>query len=226
MNKKLAGLGGAVGLAATGTLVLVGYVQAAEDRALAGERLVPVLVVDEPVAKGTPVDELADLVRTETVPAKVRAAGAVESLTDLEGQVAAVDLVPGEQLLGTRFGDAEQVAPAGVPDGFEQVTISLEPHRAVGGRVRVGSRVGVLASYDESQSGPARTEILLDEAPVIDVVAAEDAASQAANGTATTILVTLAVSPDDVQRVVYGAEHGRIWLAGSEGMSDPEAVAP
>jgi pilus assembly protein CpaB len=146
----------AVALAAGGTLLLVGYVNAAEDRALAGEEVVPVLVVDQPIEKGADVEAFASALRTERVPAKIVADGAVTDLTDLDGLVAGVDLLPGEQLSIARFTTPETLAvtrriPA--PDGFLEVTVSLAPDRAVGGRVVPGDTVAVLASFDPLQVG-------------------------------------------------------------------------
>lgn len=224
MNRKLTGLLGAVGLASVGTLVLVGYVSAAEERAVAGERLAPVLVVTSPVEKGTPAAEVAGLVRTEQVPVKVRADGAVTDLDAVEGQVAAVDLVPGEQLLAARFAPPDQVGPVGLPPGLEEVTLNLESERAVGGRVRSGSEVAVFASYTGEQP---RTEVILRDAPVV-AVAPSDSASTGEDGEAKPgvgLLVTLAVEPAVAERIVFGAEHGRIWLSGADGGVDLEGTA-
>ena len=101
MKRKLGGSLAALLLATLGTVALVGYVQSAKDRAVAGERMVDVLVVTDTVAKGTTV---ADLWRTRSrsnrCPAKVRAEQAVASLDELEQtSVAVVDLVPGEQVV-------------------------------------------------------------------------------------------------------------------------------
>ena len=63
------------------------------------------------IPEGTSGDELADLVRTETVPAKAAVAGRVTDLAALAGRVATVDLLPGEQLLAGRF--AQPRRPAG-----------------------------------------------------------------------------------------------------------------
>lgn len=218
MNRKISGLAGAVGLAAVGTLVLVGYVNAAEDRALAGERLVPVLVVDEPAEKGTLAD--AVVVRTEQVPVKVKASGAVTAMDDLEGMAAAVDLLPGEQVLASRFAPVEEVGGAGIADGLEQVTISLDAQRAVGGRLAPGSTVGVFASFGADDK--SRTELVLHDVPVVTVTPA-DAASTDEDAAPGTVLVTLAVQPDQVLPIVFGAEHGRLWLSGIDGIGDDQA---
>lgn len=224
MNRKLTGLLGAVGLASVGTLVLVGYVSAAEERAVAGERMVPVLVVAAPIEKGTPASQLGEHVRTEQVPAKVRADGAVTDLAAVDGKVASVDLVPGEQLLTDRFATAEQVGPVGLPPGLEEVTLNLESERAVGGRVRTGSEVAVFASFTGDQP---RTEVILRDAPVV-AVAPSDSRSSGEDGETTPgagLLVTLAVEPAVAERIVFGAEHGRIWLSGADGGVDQEGIA-
>ncbi len=142
-------------LAGVGTFFLVGYVRGAEDRALAGELVVEVLVVDEAIAAGTPAEELTGQVRLEQVPTKVAAVGAVGDLSALEGQVAAIDLIPGEQLVADRFLAVEDYqdslgggAKVEVPESLLQVTISLTPERVVGGELQPGDLVAVFASFD------------------------------------------------------------------------------
>ncbi len=134
-----------------GTLLLAGYVRGAEERALAGEELVGVLVLDEPVGQGEPSDALAGNVRMELVPAKVRTEGAVGDLSVLSGLVASVDLLPGEQVTESRFVDPATLAvyvPAEPPPGTIEVTLSLSPERALGGRLAPGATVSLFASFD------------------------------------------------------------------------------
>src|SRR5438874_1450119 len=93
----------AVLLAALGTMIIVLFVRRAEDRALAGEKVVEVYVADKIVPAGTKGADLKDLVRIDKVPVKVRAAGAVSDLDRLKDRVAQIDLLPGEQLVLDRF---------------------------------------------------------------------------------------------------------------------------
>ena len=150
MNRKWIGVVVAVALAAIGTWVLVQYVQSAEERALEGQETIQVLVVSETVPAGASAASLATKVRTELVPAKVQAPGSVGSLAELDGQVTAVELVPGEQVIATRFVTAEvfqDLDDFEVPDGLVEVTMSLSPERAVGGTLRQGDLVAVVASF-------------------------------------------------------------------------------
>lgn len=152
MNRRIVGVVAALVLAIVGTVALVAYVGTAEQRALAGERLVDVFVVVEPIPAGTPVEQVVALVEPEQVPIKVAAEGAVQDLGRLSGLVVGVDLVPGEQLIASRFAQrtafADREVGIDVPDDMIEVTIELAAQRAVGGLLQPGQRVAVLASFE------------------------------------------------------------------------------
>ena len=239
MKRRIVGIVAAVFLAMVGTFVLVAYVKGAEDRALAGERTVDVLVARTEIAKGTKAEDIAASVELEQLPAKVEAAGSVDSLDQLAGKVASVDLVAGEQILASRFVDPNAFAAQGdieIPDGLHRVTIPLDPARTVGGQVRPGDTVGVVASFtgassgdssDEapeggSSSGGETTHLMLHKVLVTNVQA-EAAAAQPAStdgdepapqpAPAGNFLVTLAVDAPTVERLVFAAEYGTVWLS-------------
>ena len=217
-NKKLNGIVAAAVLAIIGTFLLVGYVSSAEARATKGEKLVPVLVVREAIRAGTEVDAIDTEVAVEQVPSKVRAQGAVESLDELEG-VAAVSLVPGEQVLAERFVEPAVQARGDVPAGFHEVTVLLEPQRALGGRIAPGQKVGVVASFGDAAAGRA-TSLLLDGV-LVTAVQAEDPPEEVEEdetiGAApeSALLVTVAVSKSDLEKLVDATEHGSVWLSSS-----------
>jgi pilus assembly protein CpaB len=150
MNRTIIGVISAVISAAVGTVLLVSYVQGAEERALAGQETVDVWVVNETIERGTPAEEIDEQLSQETVPAKVRADGSVGDIDELDGHVAAVDLVAGEQLVAGRFlkpAELEAESDIDVPEGMQEITISVEPQRAVGGQIQPGGLVGFFASF-------------------------------------------------------------------------------
>src|SRR3954465_14812453 len=157
MRRRLLAAFAALVLALAGAVVLVAYVRGADARAAAGLQTVPVLVVQQLVPAGTPADQLADKVDTELVPAKTAVPGRVLHLADLAGKVAAVDLQPGEQLLAGRFKAPGELRAAGtvdVPAGDQEVSVLLEPQRAVGGRLAAGDKVGVYLSMTDPAAPP------------------------------------------------------------------------
>lgn len=239
MKRKLAGIAGALVLAMVGTGLLVGYVQEAKAQAVSGERMVDVLVVTDGVKRGTEATAMSGSVKTVQVPAKVLAAGAVTDLASLKGQVASAELVAGEQVVAARFVSASSVQRADAPKDKLQVTVALAPERAVGGHVRPGDTVAVLLSFDpfaaEGQDGnetPNSTRMILHKVLVVAVQVDAQTSAQIrkdkdddeapAPAPAGKLLVTLALDAPSVERVVFGAEHGKVWLS-VEPAEAPEA---
>ena len=209
-RQKLIGIVASVLLAAVGTGLLITYVRSAEDRALKGEKTVDVLVVSATIPKGTKAEDITGNVRLQQVPTKVVTKDALTSTGALAGKVAAVDLLPGEQLVPTRF--ASPAEAQGIAPGLLQVTVAMDAVRAVGGQVRKGHTVGFTLSFVE----PETTHLVLNKVKVTDVRTADGVpVTTPASGPAPTgtILVTLAVDAPSMERVVFGAEYGRLWLS-------------
>lgn len=214
MRNKLVGIAASMAMALIGTALLVFYVHGAGNRAAATEQgSQQVLVVAEPITKGTRAEELAGKVRLERVPPSLVAAGALRSMSALSGQVALVDLGPGDQLVPGRFGAPAVTEAPGVPAGKLQVTIPIDPVRAVGGQLRAGDTVGIVASFDEPQT----SRMILEKVKVTGVRTMEGVTVKSeAQGTApssTLLHVTLALDAGQVERVVFAAEYGHIWLS-------------
>lgn len=151
MNRKALGVIASVVMAAVGTFVVLSYVRSADERALAGQQAVEVLVVSETIEQGAAATDVTSRVESVLVPAKTRAEGSVSDLSELGDTVAAVDLVPGEQVVAQRFVatealEAQQSVP--IPSGYLQVTFSLSPDRALGGALVPGDMVAFVASFD------------------------------------------------------------------------------
>lgn len=222
MRRRVVAAVVAVLLAVVGGVLVLAYASTADQRALAGMQTVDVLVVAASVPEATAAEELGALVVLERLPAMAVPAGALNSLAEVQGLVTSTELQPGEQLLAARFVDpAAQAQDAGVevPEGLQQVSVLLDPQRVVGGEVAPGDLVGVLISLDE----PQQTHLVLQEVLVTRVQggfapAAEDpddetVPEEAAPLPESSLLVTLAVDAGQTERVVFGAEHGTVWLS-------------
>ena len=233
MKRRLFGIIGALVLALVGTLVLVSYVNGAEDRALAGEKTVKVLVAAEPIAAGSTAAELEGKVKFERVPQKVKADGAVTSINELGKRVTETELMPGEQILEGRFVTPSEVETAESQggDGLLETTIALDPARALGGRVEAGDTVAVVSSFDPFDvpgggKTPNQTHILAHKVRVTRVQVDADGsteteteseddedANEAQPAPSGQLLVSLELGAPDVERVVFTAEFGHVWLA-------------
>jgi pilus assembly protein CpaB len=232
VNRRILAAVLALGLALVGTVVLVSYVRGADARALAGVQTTSVLVVTETIPQGTAASELAGSVRLEEVPAKVAATGSVADLADLGDRVATAALQPGEQVLASRFADRSALRAPGtvdVPEGDQELSILLEPQRAVGGRLTPGAEVGVYISMDvqanvdggEDKERIGTTHAILNGVLVTQVQGAPAPAepgdtqtvSSGAPAPSKSLLVTMALPARAAELVIFGMEHGTIWLS-------------
>lgn len=149
MKRKVIGILAALVLASVGTIVLVSYVQSAKDKAEAGEPRSEVYVLRQDITAYTPISRIEGAVELEEMPTSLVVDGAVTDLDDLDDElVSAVGMQAGEQLLAGRLVTAESLARGEVPDGLQELTIALDPERAVGGNLQAGDTVGIVMSFD------------------------------------------------------------------------------
>jgi pilus assembly protein CpaB len=232
MRRRLLATAAALVLALVGAVVLLAYAKGADARAMAGQRTQQVLVTAQRIPSGTAATALGGLVQTRRLPATAVAPGAVTDLAALTGKVTTVDLLPGEQLLAGRFTDPSQLRAPGtvaVPPGLQEVTVQLDPERALGGRLAAGDHVGVFVSL-VNPDGSGSTDSVLHTVLVTQVqggtapqpaagstAAASGPSTAAASSSAgpptSTLLVTLALGAKAAEAVVFGQEHGKVWLS-------------
>jgi pilus assembly protein CpaB len=239
VRRRLLAAVAALLLLVVGTLVLVAWVNGAENRALAGVQTVEVLVADQAIPEGTPAAQLADLVRVETLPAKAALGGRVTDLSGRAGPRAPGGLQPGEQLLSSRFArpdDLQDPGTVAVPEGMQEISVLLEPQRAVGGRLEAGDAVGIFVSLAGADGKPASHAVLHDvlvtevkgAPPRVDPAAAGDTetASAGAPAPSASLMVTLAVTAAQAEAVVFGVEHASLWLSLEPEGADIRGTAP
>jgi pilus assembly protein CpaB len=223
----------AILVAVVSGILLISYVTSAEQRAMAGMRTEQVLVATAPVPQGTQADQLGELVGLKSLPAKAIVPGALTSVSTLKNKVTTSALQPGEQLLATRFADPSALQDSvavQVPKGFSEVSVQLDPQRSVGNNLSPGDRVGVFISLGDNMD-KARTHLVLHQVLVtrIQGVTADQAAEASKSGQTDeqqddqssgaepapqgSLMITMAVSANDAEQVIFAGEYGHIWLS-------------
>lgn len=222
MKTRLIGAILAVLLTLGGTVLLTGYVRDADLRAANGATLVPVYVVQSTIPEGTPATELAAFIGEDRLPASMAVADRVVTLTDLEGLVAATTLLPGEQLLRARWVDpAEQAAGlTTLPPGMQAISLALPVERVAGGLIEPGDTVGIVIT------GLVPTTPDAPETPVSQQVFQQVLVLGVQNDeTQATVLVTLAQTTPDIERLVWGQQFGTVWLTLESTTADETAAS-
>lgn len=214
-------------LAIVGLVAVTLYTRGADERALRDQQPIDVLVVARDVPAGTPADQLSAFLEVKALPQSAVATGAATTLDGLGGLVAAVDLMTGEQLLTTRMVSPDALEVPGrvdVPAGLQELTLLLSAERVVGGGLAPGDTVGVVISSQE----PQQTHMLFQRVLVTTLQGLAPAAEEDTGGAAPvpegSVYVTLAVRAPDAERIVFGAEHGSIWLTKEPLDADPSGT--
>ncbi len=217
----------AVALALVGALLIIVYANGADARAMASTNPKKVLVVQKAIPAGTLVNDMTASLVIEDVPAAGVATTALTSLDGKGGTVAAVDLIPGEQLLAERLvapKDAKASGSVKVPAGLQEVTFELEPKKVVGGRLEAGDHVGIALNFaagaDKSKAGDPTSQLTLRKVLVTAVQRAPQATAKPTDGTNpqdTTLpqgsfMITVAVSDVDANKIIFTSINGELWL--------------
>ncbi len=223
-----------------GVFLLVRYVQASEERALAGTELVTVFMARSEIPAGTSAAVIADFVEETQVPINARAEGSVTDLSALGNLQTSVDIVPGEQLIESRFTDSAIRTIAGlgqsVPEGLFEITVQVGAERAVGGQLSPGDRVAVIATSevgtDPSLAVPTETRIVLRDALLVNVQSAEftltegDSTERDRSAPQSDFLLTFALNPADTQKLTFAAENTSLWMVREPSLAPESPTEP
>jgi pilus assembly protein CpaB len=218
----------AVVLALVATAALVVYVNGADRRAISGQEPKLVWVAAKTITAGTNGVNAINLklIEQREIPTKSVVEGGVVSLSQIQNRTAAVDIVAGEQLLLKRWVAAEDVAGKSllpIEQGYQALSIGVDVVRQVAGFVTPGDWVSMVLTVSGSDEGGSaqKSQVLLPKIQVLAIgaTALANASSQGGGGRVnqgkggqSLTAVTLAVPDEHIERVVFAAEHGSIYL--------------
>jgi pilus assembly protein CpaB len=215
MTRRIVAITVAIALAALGAagglFLILTADKRAQDRLTDG---VTIAVAGQNLSVGTTGAKLrqSKLVTYERV---ARALVPEDAVTDFDtgaydGQVLTSNIVGGTMLLKGNFGDrASDASGLALPDGMMAVTVQTGSPQQVAGYVHVGSEVVMFLTYSVVDSNGAktneqRTQVLLPKVQVL--------AIGGPNSSQSNLLVTVAVTPGDAERLIEGLSHGTLYL--------------
>lgn len=226
-GKRTTGLVASVVLAALASLALISYMNGVESRAFAGAETLEVWVASADIPAGTSAEQAKanGQLATTRLPRKALATGAIGSLAQIAGKVAAVNIVRGEQILTSRFVE-RGTGGAGlvIPKGRQAMSLEVESPPGVAGFVHAGSHINVLAHVDiVGANGSAvepQTQFVIQNIEVLAVgtrvVEAADDGARAEAGRqqelSDSVLLTLAVTPNEAEKLGFAILEGEIYI--------------
>jgi pilus assembly protein CpaB len=222
MQSRVLALLVAVVLALVATAALVVYVNGADRRAISDQSPTLVWVAAKHIPAGTSglTANNTKMIKQVAVPKSNVIGDAVRSLNQIQNRYAAVDLEVGEQLLQKRWVGAEDLAGQRllpIQEGYQALAIGMDAVRQVAGFVTPGDRVSLVLTMKRGDRD--RSQFLIQDVQVLAVgstalanAAAQGGGGRVNQGKGQVAAVTLSVREQDVEHVVYAAEHGSIYM--------------
>ena len=213
-------------VAALGTTLVFLYVQSLDDKAIAKQHPVEVLVAKVDIPAGTSTSDVTSkgMLELKKITQDSAAPSALSSLDGLTDKVALSTIYAGEQILPAKFGTNAQVSDLTIPAGDIAVSVQLADPARVAGFVQPGSHVAVFVTL----AGNIR--VLLPDALVIAVgpTTIAPAGATASTGATNTeslprAIMTLALSQRQSEKIVLASQSGTVYF----GLRGPSSrVAP
>jgi pilus assembly protein CpaB len=221
MSRRTIALVLAVALAALATIALISYIKGLEDEAFKGSEIVEVFVAKQDIAAGVSGDTASQqsLIERRTVPSKVRPAGAITSLQEISGRIAAVQIFKDEVIVGQRFvtpgAAVKGVLP--IPEGKHAISIQVGNPAGVGGFVQPGDKISMIVQAATGGRQGQLTQYLLQNIDVLAVgsrVVSQTAApaGQQQQQQQACCLFTLALTPVEAEQLVVATLNGQVYF--------------
>jgi pilus assembly protein CpaB len=217
MQNRLLAIMVAIVLAVVSALALVVYANSADRRALSQQAPIPVYVAGQRIKQGESIEDVAGKIRIVSLPRSALAQDAVRALTQISGKVAQVDILPGEQLIASRWVSKEQFEGENrltIRQGFQAVSIQVDATHQVSGFITPGNTVNVFATFNGG--GGKFSRLLLADVKVLAVgtrALGSSTRQAAAPSSSSLSTITLEVQDGKVEKVVFAQESGTLYLS-------------
>jgi Flp pilus assembly protein CpaB len=203
--------------AAISGLVIVFFLQQYRQNVDKGGVPTPVLVAKQLIEQGASGDSVGakSLFETTNVPRDQLKDGAVTDPAALRGRVAAIDILPGQQLTAKDFKAEGRGIVTKLASDQRAMTVSLDMAHGLIGKVGRGDHVDVLSGFIvDSEAGRNHPvlRMLMQDVLVLDVPKKEGGGA-VGGGANETSEVTLRVPTGAAPRLAFAADNGKVWLA-------------
>ncbi|HEX2259068.1 MAG TPA: Flp pilus assembly protein CpaB [Actinomycetota bacterium] len=212
----------AVGVVVALLGMLLVFIYTGRIKARAGAGLGPsasAFVATSDIPVGTSWEAMADMIAKQEIPGGLRPSTAVSKSGQVAGKTSIQAISKGEVLTTTQFSAATS-GSIDIPKGHNAVTINLAPPQGVGRYIQPGARANVFASFKTipGSTNPAEgavTKLLLTNVRVLANQPAGEGDEKSATATPSgtgEILLTLALTPDQAEKLIFAKENGSLWL--------------
>ena len=177
-------------------------------------------VATNDIPAGTRWEDMVGALKKKDVPSDVRPATAVATTAQLNGKSSIQSIAKGTIVTTSQFNTSSS-GGLDIPAGQNAVTVNLGLPQAVARYIQPGSETNVFVTYKSlPQAGnPADavvTKLLLSNVKVlanqVQQAPSADTAEAAAPAATGEVLLTLALTPQQSEQLIFAKENGSLWL--------------
>jgi len=230
VGRRLALLIAAILVAALGTSLVFFYAKKADDRAIADQKPVTVLVAKTSIAAGTRVIDAANsgAFQTKELPESAVVPGALSSVDPVANQVVIGTIYAGQQLLAGMFGATAGTDSAlNIPPGMIAASFSFGDPQRVAGFVSPGSKVCIFLT-STLEKNVSSTRILLSSVTVLAVgpttITPPSDPAKANPEAQPRAMLTLALTQKQAEKVIFAQSSGGAMYLGL--LNDRSQIRP
>jgi Flp pilus assembly protein CpaB len=172
-----------------------------------------VLVANRLITKGTSgaAVGVGQYFRTTKISQKQVAQGALANSAELHGEVAAVDIYPGQQLTAADFVSGG-LFYSKLPRNLRAVSVPVDTSHGMIGNIQTGDRVDVYGSFQKENEKPAVLRLLASDVVVLDAPKVAGTGLGGSSQTTATANASLEVSIHQAAELAFTADFGKVWL--------------
>ena len=232
--KNVRGLVLSLLVALVATFAQCRYVNSREQSLLYDSEPLKTLVALKNIPPNVRLDET--MVQVIDVPRKWQQPQALTSVDEVIGQISSVPIFANEQVVSTKLVTADDAGLAFyVPKGARALALGVDVFNAVGGHVKAGNHVDILGTFDfgSGEKSDLRTVTIMQDVQVLSVVddigtitarqvrplppegtdaREEDAPPGPSETLQNQATITVAVSPEDAQKLTMAQELGHLTM--------------
>jgi Flp pilus assembly protein CpaB len=178
------------------------------------DKPVTVLIANRFIEKGTSGAAIGvgQYFGTAKVSDKQVAVGALASSATLHGEVAAIDIYPGQQLTASDFVGGG-LFYSKLPPNLRAVSVPVDTSHGMLGNIQTGDRADVYASFPKEGTRPPFVRLVAPDIVVLDAGHVATGLGLATVGSSTgKSTVALEVSVHQAAELAFSADFGKVWL--------------
>jgi Flp pilus assembly protein CpaB len=199
-------------VALLGAVMVFAYAKSVTGR-IGGEATVSAFVATRDIPAGTTWESAKASMTQRSVPTTLKPASAVTSSTQMTGRTSVRGISKGEVVTTAQFGGVSSAPGAGleIPPGHNAVTMSISPPQGVVHYVQKGDLVNIFVTL--KQGDGALTKLLLSNVQVLaNQPASTASSSEGVVGGGGEVILTLALTPDQAEKVIFSKENGSLYF--------------